>query len=421
MTHPRAAWRGRAGVLALAGLFLVGGPAAAQPARPFEWQEARPESQGMSAERLNALWKDLEARRTTGLLIIRNDRIVFEKYAAGWDASRPHYTASMAKALVGGLALALALGDGRIALDDPAAKYIPQWKDDPRKSKITIRHLGSHTSGLDDSRPNEEAKWKDDFWKRLDPPNDPFTISRDRAPVLFEPGTKFHYSNPGIAMLSYAVTAALKDAPQKDLRTLLRERVMQPIGVPDKEWSVGYGRTFTVDGLPLVGSWGGGSYTPRATARVARLMLRGGDWEGKQLVSKEAVRLTTADAGTPGFGGMGWWSNNERRYAKLPQDAFWGAGAGHQVVLIVPSRNLIAVRNGAELRPQPEFHDALNADLFEPLMEAISEAPPKSGAAPYPPSRLIARIDWAPKETIIRRAPGSDNWPLTWADDGHLY
>ena len=65
---------------------------------------------------------------------------------------------------------------------------------------------------------------------------------------------------------------------------------MRPIGVPDDEWSVGYGQTFTVDGLPLVGSWGGGGYTARAAARVGRLMLREGDWEGKQLLSKEAVR-----------------------------------------------------------------------------------------------------------------------------------
>jgi hypothetical protein len=73
-----------------------------------------------------------------------------------------------------------------VTLDDKVAKvakYVPQWQNDPRKSKITLRHLGSHTSGLDDSRPNEEAKWKDDFWKRVAPPNDPFTISRDITPL----------------------------------------------------------------------------------------------------------------------------------------------------------------------------------------------------------------------------------------------
>src|SRR5262249_16077328 len=40
---------------------------------------------------------------------------------------------------------------------------------------------------------------------------------------------------------------------------------------------------------------------------------------------------------------------------------------------------------------------------------------------PYPPSPVVTGITWAPKETIVRRARGSDNWPLTWAEDGHLY
>ena len=120
-------------------------------------------------------------------------------------------------------------------------------------------------------------------------------------------------------MLGYALTAALKDAPQKDLRTLLRERVMQPIGVPAGEWSVGYNKTFTVAGLPLVAAWGGGGYAARAAARLGRLMLRQGNWEGQQLLSREAVRLVTSDAGTPGICGIGWWSNNEGDCASVPR------------------------------------------------------------------------------------------------------
>ncbi|MBE7501774.1 MAG: serine hydrolase [Verrucomicrobiales bacterium] len=45
----------------------------------------------------------------------------------------------------------MALSDGRLALDDPAAKYLPSWRNDSRMSRITLRHLGSHTSGIDDA------------------------------------------------------------------------------------------------------------------------------------------------------------------------------------------------------------------------------------------------------------------------------
>ena len=301
-----------------------------------------------------------------------------EWYQKGHGPDKKHYTASMAKAIVGGVSLAVAMSDGLIALDDLATKYVPQWQDDPRKSKITIRQLGSHTSGIEDAEaddlPHDKLTgWKGDFWKQPAPPRDPFTLARDAAPVLFEPGTEMQYSNPGIALLTYCVTASLRDSPLKDVRTLLRVRIMRPIGVPDEQWSVGYNKTFAVDGLPLVGSWGGGEYTARATAHVGRLMLREGDWEGTRVISAVAVRLVTRDAGTPGNCGIGWWNNNEGRFAELPEDAFWGSGAGHQVVFVVPSLNLIAVRNGSTLGTETGHGESLRAHLFRPLVETIMD------------------------------------------------
>jgi len=357
--------------------------------RAFEWEIVTPESQGMSSKNLDALKEDLAAKKTRAFLVIRNDKIVYEWYAANHSEKVKHGTASLAKAIVGGLSLAVAMTDGRLKLDDQVSKFIPQWKNDPLKSRITLRHLGAHVSGMEDAEADRLAHekltgWKGDFWKRLDPPLDPFTISRDQTPVLFYPGEKLQYSNPGIAILSYAVTASLRNAPVRDIRTLLRERVMQPIGVPDEEWSCGYGKTYVVDGLPLVASWGGGSYTARSVARIGRLLLHRGNWDGRQLLSSEAVRQVTGDAGLPGNCGMGWWTNASGRYDKIPRDAVYGAGAGDQVLLVIPSLNLIVVRNGETLASGPgqdisgklpdvfsEFHDARCRILFEPVIDAI--------------------------------------------------
>ncbi len=386
----------------------------------WQWSMASPESQGMRASDLGRVWTDLEARRTSAFLVIRNDTIVFERYGADQSRTTKHFTASMAKAVVGGISFAVAITDGLMELDDRAAKYIPQWQADAARSRITIRHLGSHTSGLEDAEDGglphgKLTGWKGDFWKRLPPPNDPFDLSRDTAPVLFPPGTRFQYSNPGLAMLGYAITAALKQSKGKDLRTLLRDRVMRPIGAPDNEWSVGYGQTFDVDGLPLVATWGGGDFSPNAVARAARLMLRRGDWEGNRVLSAAAVESVTVDAGTPGHGAMGWWSNNDGFCPNLPKDAFWGPGAG-----VVPSLNLIAVRFGEVLDSAISFDDALRNHFFEPLMDAVGRgAKARTETAPYPPSPVIKEVVWSP--TIIRRAKSSDNWPLTWADDDNLY
>jgi hypothetical protein len=162
-------------------------------------------------------------------------------------------------------------------------------------------------------------------------------------------------------------------------------------------------------------------------------MLREGDWDGRRILSAEAVRLTTSDAGTPGPCGMGWWSNNEGDCERLPRDAFFGSGAGHEIVLVIPSLKIIVVRFGevlADTAHEPKgFHEPYRKFLFEPLMDAITgeaaeSTPVSAGEAvpqPYPPSPVIRDLTWAPASTIIRLAEGSDNWPVTWADDDALY
>ncbi len=217
-----------------------------QASPSWDWAVASPESQGMDPAALESAWAVLKDRQTTALLVIRHDRIVFERYATGHGRTTPHGTASLAKALVGGVGLMVAMGDGRIKPDDPAHRYVPRWRDDPERKAITVRHLATHTSGIEDAEadglPHDRLTgWKGDFWKRLPPPLDPFTLARDRAPVLEVPGTRTRYSNPGMAMLGYCVTASLRGSGDADLRSLLKRRIMGPLGVPDAEWSVGYG------------------------------------------------------------------------------------------------------------------------------------------------------------------------------------
>jgi CubicO group peptidase (beta-lactamase class C family) len=406
----------------------------------FQWETGTPESQGMSSAKLAQLTEELRERGTKGFLVIRNDTIVHEWYAEGHSREKKHYTASLAKAVVGGLSVAVAITDGLIDLDAPVAKFIPQWESDPVRSKITLRQLGSHTSGIKDSQIRDESDnplnqndlpgWEGDFWRwrsvEHPPKQNAFVLARDVAPILFEPGSSKHYSNPGIAMLGYAVTASLKGTANEDTRSLLKNRIMDPISVPANEWSCGYDKTVMIEGLPLVANWGGGSYSANATARIARLMLRQGNWQGKQLISSPAVQATVSDAGTPMHGGIGWWTNSEGHLGKMPADAYCGLGAGDQVLLAVPSLNLIMVRNGGSLEATEGFDAGsavLRQLLFNPLMAAITDSAEliSKPNLPYPPSQLIKGIEWTDPDLITRKAQGGDNWPMTWADDNAQY
>src|SRR5688500_14772269 len=93
---------------------------AAQAERSFEWTKGLPQEHGFDGAKLETWRKTLEERRTDGLLLVRNDKIILEWYADGWSESRPHGTASLAKALVGGVSLVVAMQDGLISPDDLA-------------------------------------------------------------------------------------------------------------------------------------------------------------------------------------------------------------------------------------------------------------------------------------------------------------
>jgi len=264
--------------------------------------------------------------------------------------------------------------------------------------------------------------WKGAFWRR-DP--DPFSIAIHQAPVVFEPGTRYAYSNPGIAALAYAVTASLQGAAQTDIRALLKARLFNPLGIPESDWSIGYGRAYAVDGMQLYAIWGGGAFTPRATARIGQLMLHQGEWAGKRLVHRLLAQRMTSYAGMPiqkrslsnpgPASGLCWWLNFDGVWPEVPRDAFAGAGAGQELLLVVPSLDMIVVRNGGWMGPTDRFwRDAVD-QVFRPAAQLARSQPP------YPPSAMIRGVAFAPESTIVRRAIDSDNWPITWADDGAQY
>jgi CubicO group peptidase (beta-lactamase class C family) len=354
-----------------------------------EWPVEPAAEHGFDVAALDRLRDELARRRTSSLLVVRRGRIVYEWYSSQAAADEPLPTASLAKSLVCGTALLVALNDGRLKLDDPAAKYIPAWADDRSLSEITIRQLATHTSGLEDatvpgSRPREIPGWKGNFWRRQP---DPYSAVLENARPLFPPGTRLEYSSTGFAALGYAITASLRGTGHDGgIRELVRDRVMVPLDVPRGAWSIGYQAEYELDGLRLHPVWGGGTFTARAAARVGQVLLDDGRREGRPLVDPRWVETVTTYAGTalpdrstdPALPATAaaWFTNVDGVWPTVPTDAFVGMGKGHQVLLVVPSLDLVVVRFGGHLDHRPateQFWEAADAHLFRPLMSALTE------------------------------------------------
>jgi len=139
------------------------------------------------------------------------------------------YAASLGKTFTATVALQLCEA-GRLGLDAPITSWLPTevTKRIPSSGQITLRHLLSHTSGLIDYMNDDEA-WRSDFVRdphRQWTHGDVVPYLYDR-PLLFEPGTDYHYSNSNYIL----VGAIIEQLVGQPLHRLIRKRILAPLGL----------------------------------------------------------------------------------------------------------------------------------------------------------------------------------------------
>jgi beta-lactamase family protein/uncharacterized protein DUF4185 len=342
-----------------------------------------------------------------------------------WGDENERYDLKSTTKSLGATALGVAILDGKIKLDDPAVKHHPSLGVPPAENrrsnwieKIKIRHLATQTAGFE----------KPGGYTRL----------------VFEPGTKWLYSDGGPNWLAECVTLAYR----RDVDELMFERIFTPLGITreDLVWRKNSYREKQIDGIERREFGSGISANVDAMARLGYLYLRGGQWEGKRLLPAQFVQeagrpqptlagLEELDAKVHGNAsehyGLLWWNNGDATLKEVPRDAFWTWGLYDSLIVVIPSLDIVVARAGKSWeRKQGAGHYDVLAPFLDPIVAAAGKESGvedrESGArselkGPYPPSPVIKTIEWAPAETIVRRARGSDNWPVTWADDDHLY
>ncbi len=227
--------------------------------------------------------------------------------------------ASISKPVSTAAAVMLLLDQGKVRIDDPACRYLPEF-DVPGKREITLRHLLTHTSGF------PPGIYIPTLEKRAGPgPNsDAYYQAIARCPLSASPGTQYIYSDVNFAALAHL--AAVVSGRKMD--DFLRERLYGPLGMRSTGYNLGRNAlSRTAPNKPAGQGRIGWVHDPTARyiedgaaaggnaglfsdvddlARYARMLLNGGTWNGHRLFSQEAIRLMTTRQTAVAPRSLGW-------------------------------------------------------------------------------------------------------------------
>jgi CubicO group peptidase (beta-lactamase class C family) len=241
-----------------------------------EWRSATPEEQGIDAAMLADALLTMRDRGIDihSLLIIRNGQVLSEAYFYPYDGKTVHEVASVTKSVMTTL-IGIAADQGKLSLDDPVLSFFPERtvaNRDARKEAITVRHLSSMSSGLDCTDEGDEQTLKE-----MRVSSDWVQFALDR-PMRWEPGEHFVYCSPAIHLLS----PILEQATGMPALDFARRYLFEPLGIREVMWLTDpQGSNRGSEGMYL---------HPHDMARLGYLWLKGGEWDGTQIISSEWVQ-----------------------------------------------------------------------------------------------------------------------------------
>jgi CubicO group peptidase (beta-lactamase class C family) len=268
-------------------------------------------------------------------VILRNGFIVAE-----WgEPGRVDMTFSVTKSFLS--AVAGIAYDRTIIRDvhDPVGKYVQDGGfDSPHNAQITWHQLLNMTS-----------EWEGTLWGKPDWADRPVGERGEyHKRELKKPGTRWKYNDVRVNRLALSLLRVMREPLPK----ILRERLMDPIGASRTwEWH-GYENSWVkIDGVNVQsisggGHWGGGMFiNAYDMARFGLLCLRNGNWNGNRILSEEWIRLSSTPTDLqPTYGYMNWFLNTNRELlTAAPESTYFHAGAGDNLIIIIPDYNLVVV------------------------------------------------------------------------------
>ena len=262
-------------------------------------------------------------------IILRHGYIVAE-----WgDADRVDMSFGVAQSYLSALA-GLALDRGLIKdISDPVWKYVRDGGFDSAHNTPINWHMLL----------NQTSEWEGVVWGKPDLADRRRGYARD----LQAPGTFWEYNDVRVDRLALSLLHVWR----RPLWQVLREQIMDPIGASRSWVWRGYRNSFVdIDGRAMEsvsgGShWGGGLWaSARDHARFGYLFLRGGNWNGRQVLSKRWIQMATRPSDIAPQYGYLWWLNTARKtLPAAPESSYFAFGSGGNMIWVEPDHDLVVV------------------------------------------------------------------------------
>jgi CubicO group peptidase (beta-lactamase class C family) len=294
----------------------------------------------------------LRATETTAFIVVKRDRLIYERYFNGYDHNSTQTSFSVAKSFASAL-VGIAVDDGAIALDDPITDYIPELEARGAGfERITIRHLISMSSGL---RYEEQGTpWSDDTETYYAP--DLRKLALTDTEIVEPPGERWHYNNFNPLLMGMI----LERATSQHVAEFMESRLWRPLGAEaDATWSL----DSEASGFEKMES--GINARTIDFAKLGSLYLHEGEWNGTRIVPASWVRESTAVSDehdpSPAYG-YWWWTYHDEELG----DYFAARGNKGQFIVVIPERDAVVVRHGRDFGGVDDWIGAM-ADITRSL------------------------------------------------------
>lgn len=286
------------------------------------------------------------------ILVVRRGRLVLEEYFHGYDRDTPHDLRSAGKTFTS-LLVGAAMQDGANISPETRiyeAAGVHPSDDDPRRARITLAHLMTHTSGLDCDDNNENSPGNEGAMQSQSDQPDWWRFALD-LPMAHGPGERYAYCTAGMNL----VGAALFAATGEHVFDLFHRRVAQPLEFGRYHWNL------TPTGEGYLG--GGVHMRPRDLAKIGQLYLNDGVWNGRRILDRAwversiaaQVEINEATTGmdaerfaaiaTRGADGFAWHRYGVR-VGDRRVESYEASGNGGQLLIVVPAYDLVVVITG---------------------------------------------------------------------------